>query len=895
LTDAAPAATQSRSNILETLGPAEVPSLVGQIPTIKVDAKSRPRLAGPLPERIGSYEIVEQVGQGGMGVVYKARQQGLDRFVAIKIIVAGKFADDEDIGRFRQEAEAIARLQHVNIVQIYEIGQHEGRPFLALEFVPGPSLARLSGQPQPAPVAARLVATLSRAMAHAHRRGIVHRDLTPANILLAPGDERAGANSGRLENSTPKITDFGLAKRLDSDGGQTRVGTIMGTPYYMSPEQAEGRLAAVGPRADIYALGAVLYELLTGRPPFLGETAMATLDQVVHTDPVPPSQLQPRVPRDLETICLKCLEKDPDKRYASADDLADDLARYSEHKPILARRTGPAARLWKWSKRRPSLAGLIAVSVTALVCLAIGSQWYSALVRKERNLAEENLRIALLAVDGMLTEVGEEQLAYEPRMEQKRRALLQRALALYQQFLSERQVDERLRLETAHAYRRMGDIERWLGNHRAAQDAYRAAISLFELLGHEQDEAYCWNFLGESQRLASQPPAAQSSYEKAIEIQEHLAAADPSAPDYQQELARTHYNLGILYRETNRPVKSETALRRAQEILAVLAKKHDARADYRQELARVHTNLGPVLRSTKRAGEAVEAYTQAISLLDALVLAHPDRADYRFELAVAHANRGNARAGSLEAKADYEAAQRTLSKLVVDYPSVPSFMQELANTENGLAAMLAGGDGLDEAAKLWQSASERLRPLASRPDALPAHRADLGLILGNLGWASFRQGEFEKGRSYLREGIECLEKALKANPDHPDYRASLRGQYRDLAECSLRLGDSDSASVAAKQLASARGTHPSDQFRAASLLARAGVAAEADARLADSNREERSRQHFAAATAILRQLAQTDFHDAKLLDQARVSLAAPLERSAELRASFAALEARADK
>src|SRR5205085_4351663 len=242
----------------------------------------------------------------------------LGRYVAIKTVLAGPWASDEVIHRFRAEAEAVARLQHPNIVQIHDVGEFDCLQYLVLEYVSGGTLsAKLNGRPQPVNVAAQLVETLSRAVAYAHREGIVHRDLTPANVLLcaAPGAKSAKSNDDDEtfdpRQFTPKITDFGLAKRLDMDSGTTRTGAVMGTPCYMSPEQASGQAQDVGPTADVYALGALLYQLLTGRPPFLGETAVATLEQVLRQDPVPPIRLQPKTPRDLDTVCLKCLEKDP--------------------------------------------------------------------------------------------------------------------------------------------------------------------------------------------------------------------------------------------------------------------------------------------------------------------------------------------------------------------------------------------------------------------------------------------------------------------------------------------------------------------------------------------------------------------------------------------------------
>ncbi len=331
-----------------TLSPGQVPSLVAPLPAHRGAAskESRVRVA---PLRIGNYEIVAELGRGGMGVVYQARRQGLDRFVAIKMILAGEYASEESVRRLRTEAEAVARLQHPNVVQIYDVGEHDGQQFLVLEYVEAGNLAqRIAGRPQPPRVAAQLIQTLSRTIDYAHSNGILHRDLTPSNVLLSEisakrvKDPATGDKVVDLEHATPKITDFGLAKRLDDGAGHTRTGAIMGTPGYMSPEQAIGNSQAIGPSCDIYALGAMLYELLTGRPPFVGETAMDTLGQVIRQEPVPPTRLQPSVPRDLETVCLKCLEKEPAKRYATAGAMADDLERFRKGEPIHARRAGNA-------------------------------------------------------------------------------------------------------------------------------------------------------------------------------------------------------------------------------------------------------------------------------------------------------------------------------------------------------------------------------------------------------------------------------------------------------------------------------------------------------------------------------------------------------------------------
>jgi serine/threonine protein kinase len=315
-----------------------------------------PPEVGDLP-RIPGYEVLGELGRGGMGVVYLARQLGLNRLVALKMILSGPHAGSTELARFRAEAETAARLQHPNIVQVYEVGEADGRPFLSLEYIDGIGLDQaLNGRPQPPAAAARLVKTLAEAVQYAHEHGVVHRDLKPANILLAPASGRDGESTPRPEagaNGVPKITDFGLAKQLDAGGGLTQTGAVLGTPSYMAPEQAEGRIHQIGPATDVYALGAILYECLTGRPPFRAATLFETLEQVRALNPIPPRQLQPAVPRDLETICLKCLHKEPEQRYASARDLADDLGRFLQGEAIHARSTPLIEQVTRLLQRNP--------------------------------------------------------------------------------------------------------------------------------------------------------------------------------------------------------------------------------------------------------------------------------------------------------------------------------------------------------------------------------------------------------------------------------------------------------------------------------------------------------------------------------------------------------------
>jgi WD40 repeat protein len=340
----------------------------------------------------GDYELLRELARGGMGLVFQARQMSLKRPVALKMILAGQLAHETDVKRFHLEAEAAANLDHPGIVPIYEVGQHEEQHYFSMGFVEGQSLAqRLAGGPLPPREAAALLVKVAEAIEYAHQRGVIHRDLKPSNILIDT-------------HGNPRITDFGLAKKIQGDSGLTGSGQIMGTPSYMPPEQAGGNRGDVGPAADVYALGATLYSMVTGRPPFQASSPMDTLLQVLENEPVPPRQLNESVPRDLETIALKCLQKDPKRRYGSARELAEDLDRYLTGKPILARPVGRAERLWRWCRRNPALAAMtfaitMLVSSTAILS-TLNAQWLRgalAEAHRERAAARDRLRESLIA------------------------------------------------------------------------------------------------------------------------------------------------------------------------------------------------------------------------------------------------------------------------------------------------------------------------------------------------------------------------------------------------------------------------------------------------------------------------------------------------------------------
>jgi eukaryotic-like serine/threonine-protein kinase len=355
-----------------------------------------------LPELPG-YEVLALIDEGGMGTVYRARQPKLQREVAIKMVRAGRHARTEQLERFRAEAEAVARLRHPNIIQIYEVGEWRGQPYFSMEYVRDGNLEqRLSTGLIPPPEVAQILRSLAEAMHHAHSCGVVHRDLKPANVLLRRKPLGSSGEAGE-ESLEPLVSDFGLAKLLDEEG-PTRTDAVLGTPQYLAPEQAEGRSREVGAQTDVYALGVILYEMLAGRPPFLGASTLEVLDQIRSTDPLPPSRVQPRIPPELEVICLKCLAREPSRRYATAADLADDLGRYLRGEPIHARRTPTWLRVSRWIRRKPVLASLSALSlgaVTALLgmWLAFTYQLQAAAVQLQKE-RDEARRQRVLADEG---------------------------------------------------------------------------------------------------------------------------------------------------------------------------------------------------------------------------------------------------------------------------------------------------------------------------------------------------------------------------------------------------------------------------------------------------------------------------------------------------------------
>jgi tetratricopeptide (TPR) repeat protein/tRNA A-37 threonylcarbamoyl transferase component Bud32 len=797
----------AQTKVLHRSGPSPEPASVGTEVSLLQSLAPVSLASSATTPWLPGYEVLGELGRGGMGVVYKARDKKLNRLVALKLIATGPGADPDARRRFQREAEAMASLQHPNIVQVHEIGQIEGTPFCVLEFLDGGSLlGRLVQAPVSAREAAALLEVVARAVHHAHQRGILHRDLKPANILLTA-------------DGTPKVGDFGLAKRLGADGEQSQTNAILGTPSFMAPEQARGDSAAIGPAADVYGLGAVLYDALTGRPPFRGESTADTLYQLVTEDPIPPRRIDRRVPRDLETICLKCLEKDPRRRYASAWALADDLRRALDGEPIRARSVGVVERGVKWARRRPAAAALIALAVmTANGALGSGALY----ARHEARRAEEaealhreasqahrralaNFREARAVVDEMLTRVAREKLAHAPQMQQVRRDLLERALRFYEDFAAqEAGPDPETRREAARAAVRAADLRALLGDRDAAEKAYRSGISQLSALADEfrddpaprEDFAAACNNLGNLLQESGNAEA-EELYLRAADLRRRLSEAAPDKAGHRHELALCLANLGALRLKQGRFGEAERDIREALGLLEQPSPDTPDGAAALRERARALQLLGRLLAETGRPAEADRADREACAVLGRVVGRWPDVPDSRQELAAARTQLGDLLrdADPAAAEAAYDEALALRAALVADFPGVPAYRQELAATHNNRAALFLSAGRTSDADAAQRAALAIKENLAENYPKLLMYRRDLAAAYNNRGIFLQTHGRPSDAGAAYRKALALFDALAAEQPAVPDLRREQARTRLNLAALLFATGKAGDAEV----------------------------------------------------------------------------------------------------
>ncbi len=739
------------------------------------DAGGGPRAAAPGPE-VPGYEILGELGRGGMGVVYEARHLMLDRVVALKVVLAGSHATTVALERFLNEARAVAHLRHPGIVQIFDVGEAGGLPYFSLEFVEGGGLdRRIAGKPQDPRWSAKLVERLARAMQAAHDSGIVHRDLKPANVLMC-GEE-------------PKITDFGLAKWLEVDSHQTQSGTILGTPSYMSPEQAWGRNSRIGPASDLYSLGAILYELLTGRPPFTGTTLLETLEQVRTREPVPPTRLQPGVPIDLETIALKCLQKEPARRYGSAAALADDLARFLGRQPILARPVSAPERLRRWCMRNPRVAALGATVLLLLATIAATSTALVFEINRQRNAA-----VAALGREKAARQAAE---AAEDRAGKS--ALAERSARLEAD-------DKKKEAEAARAIAEAKTAEARTSYAAAAFRGNLAIVSLYTLITRADQELKNRPGLAPLKAALVEIVAdgLDKIYEKPADDEEMLFrdrvdAADQPRYYFYRVLAAAHQRAGWIYEiagQNNKALQHHLANLR---ILEKLYKDNPEDPIALRNLAGQKSVLGGFHKDHPRDYEtSLRYFREAMDLRRKWASLEPGNAGIKRDISINYgefAENALLRGDPVEARRYYLESQAWRKKVVnFEIEQDPEFLREWAGTHDRLGEVsLLLGDA--DAAEIEFRESLKIREglAAKDPDTITA-ASDLSISHTYLGHLALRARRDAAGaRASYDRAVRAVERVRAIDRDDVRIASALARALYHRGTAAERLGDADGA------------------------------------------------------------------------------------------------------
>ena len=662
------------------------------------------------------FELIKQLGRGGMGIVYLAWQPALRRHIAIKMIARGDLANPEELRRFRRESEAAASIRHENIAQIYDVGEQDGKPYIAMELVRGCTLSQyLKHGPLTVDTAVSLFIKLSDAVQHAHAHSVIHRDLKPSNILLEGcelSSENLHTRSDSLIELQPKIVDFGLAKRIDQMESPTLTGDLIGTPSYMSPEQARGNTQATGIGSDIYSLGAVFYEVLVGRPPFQGASPLETLEQVLSQEPVRPTSLRAGLPRDIETICLKCLEKVPSRRYERARDFLDDLLRFQSGRPIAARPVDWVTRIAKWTKRKPALAALFVAIVFGIVgMLTIGALHNRTMskalnaTREEKSRADTNFNFAIRSIEQMLERVGFEQLTDRPEMEEVRADLLTDAVNFYAELLAiQPETDIESRRLYCRALARQGNIQWMLGKNDSARESLQQAIDLQTQLRKElSNDPTIQHELAISYISHGLIDRNATSFRSAVTLLEDIQMAYPIC---QRDLAQALTNLATTAASSDEAESNHlSSLGLRQQLLQ--QSPDDQRLRF--NIGQSQYNLGFLYFRTGRLGIASAAFSEALNIFEVLVEMHGTVTDYQTSLAECYTSLATLR----NQTGEFEIAETLMKKgiairrlLVARFPKIPSMRMSLARSYLTYVSFLMPKNQFAEAVKYSENALE---------------------------------------------------------------------------------------------------------------------------------------------------------------------------------------------
>jgi serine/threonine protein kinase len=760
-------------------------SLLEALPVDEIEATT-------LRPTLGDYELLEEIGRGGMGIVFRARQKSADRIVAVKILRRDKLSElspdarETMIERFRTESQSTAQLEHDNIVPVYEVGNANGLHYYSMKFIEGESLADLiKDRPLDNRTAAELIEPIARALAAAHAHGVLHRDIKPRNIMR---DRKTGR---------PLLADFGLAKLVEAQREVTHTGDVMGSPPYMSPEQANDA-ARVTEAADVYSLGATLYHLLTGRPPFQAANVAETMRQVWYDDPIPPRQLNPDIDRDLETICLKCLEKEPSRRFASATEMADELRRMLRGEPINSRPIGLAGRFRRWCRRSPvvaSLVGTVALLAMLLIGgLVIGNLQISQSLEKERASlikAQKSLNLATGAVDKMTDIATKDDGLKAHGLDRLRKEILAASKSYYDYFVQEQSGDPKLEAERGRAYGRLADIEADLGNPKDAVALYKQADDVFVGLRrrYPTNPEYVWLRASYMTNLAAlhrdlgDRIAALESLAEAFALANTLVSQQPEVAENPALLAHIHNERAVLFNDEGQPQKAEQAWLAAIGLWQKLgtAKRE---AEHEHQFAQCHNNLAVLYRSLNRDADAEKHFAAAMKIWEQLNGRQPEVSAYMGGLATCLYNLGmlHLDRGQHEQAEEMLGGSLRLRNLLADkHRHVPQYRDEQALSQDGIGLLHQARGEFDEAASAFRDALLIREALRNQFADIPQYDIKFAASQNNLGDLYRSHGRHAEAGEYFLTALDILTGVIRRHGDEPVFRAHLAGVHDNLA------------------------------------------------------------------------------------------------------------------